>query len=242
MMMKKILPLILALTASMTTAQEGFQEYGIVGASGTFGQSVYSTGSSANFGLTPTIFYYSDHGFIDGSLVNFSVLPYLGISGNWRFSEVSDTFDSIPTGINDRKGNLELGITLGTPGARITYLHDISNVHQGSEIQLHLGKTLETPLSNLSLTPYIEVDWRDKKFSNHVYGVSAAESIASGLAEYNASTNLVYKAGLIGLYDLSDNFVVLSKARIERHNDESPIVQRKLGYSFELGLTYKFAG
>ncbi|EFP98558.1 MipA/OmpV family protein [Vibrio caribbeanicus] len=240
--MKKILPLTLALTSSMAIAQESIQEYGIVGASGTFGQSVYSTDNSANFGLTPTIFYYSNHGFIDGSLINVSVLPYLGISGNWRFSEVSDTFDSIPTGINERKGSLELGVTLGTPGARLTYLHDVSNVHQGSELQLHLGKTFATPLSDLSLTPFVEVDWRDKKLSNHVYGVSVAESLASGLAEYNPSTNLVYKAGLIGLYDLSDNFVVLSKGRIERHDDESPIVQRKLGYSFELGLTYKFAG
>ena len=55
--MKKILPLTLALTSSAVIAQEDIQEYGIVGVSGTFGQSVYSTDNSANFGLTPTIFY-----------------------------------------------------------------------------------------------------------------------------------------------------------------------------------------
>lgn len=115
--MKNIVALSLALVSGSALAMEPVEEYGIIGASGTFGQSIYSTEDSAQFGVTPNLFYYGNRGFIDGSLANYNLLPYVGISGNWRFAQVSNTFDTIPNGIDERDGNLELGITLGTPGA-----------------------------------------------------------------------------------------------------------------------------
>ncbi|BCL72891.1 putative MltA-interacting MipA [Vibrio nigripulchritudo MADA3029] len=240
--MKKLVALSLALVSGSTFAFEPGEEYGIIGASGTFGQSVYSTEDSAKFGITPNLFYYGERGFIDGSLASYNVLPYVGISGNWRFAQVSNTFDTIPDGIDERDGNLELGLTIGTPGARITYLQDVMNVHGGKEIQVHLGKTFNTPMRRFTLTPYVELDWRDRKLSDHLYGVSAAESSASGLKQYDASSSFVYQAGVIGLYDFSKKLVIISKARMESHDDDSPIVQRNFGWSFEVGLTYKFAG
>ncbi|GLQ73949.1 MipA/OmpV family protein [Vibrio penaeicida] len=240
--MKNIVALSLALVSGSALAMEPVEEYGIIGASGTFGQSIYSTEDSAQFGVTPNLFYYGNRGFIDGSLANYNLLPYVGISGNWRFAQVSNTFDTIPNGIDERDGNLELGITLGTPGARITYLQDVMSVHGGKEIQVHLGKTFDTPMRRFTLTPYVELDWRDRKLSQHLYGVSASESSASGLMKYDASSSYVYQAGVIGLYDFSKKLVIISKARMESHDDDSPIVQRSFGWSFELGLTYKFAG
>ncbi len=238
--MKNIILLSLGLITGPALAAESIEEYGIIGASGTFGQSIYSTENSAKPGITPTLFYYGERGFVNGSLANFSLLPYVGISGNWRFSEVSNTFDNIPDGIEERKGNLELGITLGTPGARITLLQDVMSVHGGKELQLHLGKTFDTPIRRFTLTPYLELDWRDNKLSQHLYGVSTAESIASGIDKYNARNSYVYQAGIIGLYDLSKQLVLISKVRIESHDNDSPIVQRNIGWSYELGLTYKF--
>lgn len=240
MMSRIALSLTLAITASPTTFAS--KEYGIVGGSLTVGESVFSTKGSAQVGVTPNLFYSGPIGFVDGSLANWQVLPYVGLSGQWRFAEVSDTFTDLPNGIEDRDGSGELGLTLGTVGARVTFLHDVTSEHKGYEIQLHLGRTLDTWDSAFTLTPYFEVDYRDEKLSNHLYGISAAESITSGLNTFNASGTFVYEAGLIGLYEFSPHWIGISKAEFIHHDTDSPLVQRDIGWSLEVGLTYRFAG
>ena len=218
------------------------QEYGIIGGSITYGESVFSTKSAPRFGATPNLFYSGPKGFIDGSLANWQLLPYVGLSGNWRFAEVSDTFVDLPNGIQDRDGNGELGITLGTVGARLTYLHDVTSEHDGYEVQLHLGRTLETWTQPFTITPYLEVDYRDKKLSNHLYGISNTESSASGLNQFDAGSTFVYQAGLIGLYEFTPTWIGIARADLIHHDSDSALIQRDVGWSFELGVTYRFAG
>ncbi|EPO1824410.1 MipA/OmpV family protein, partial [Vibrio vulnificus] len=165
-------------------AQEQYQDYAFVGAGVTYGESAFST-DGAKAGIEPSLFYNGQYGFIDGSLANYSLTPWLGLSGNLRFAEVSDDFDDIPRGIKNRDGNADLGITVGTVGARLTYLQDVTNVHDGYEIQLHLGRAFDTPFDQWVLSPYVEVDYRSKKLSQHLYNVSAQESAASGLAQFD---------------------------------------------------------
>lgn len=234
-----IASLILA-SSSFVSAQEQYYNFGFIGGSASYGQSVFSEKDGAGFSAEPNVFYNGEYGFIDGSLVNVSVLPYVGISGNWRFAQVSDDFDDIPSGINDREGNGELGFTLGTVGARLTYLHDVTSEHNGYEIQLHLGRTLDLPFNSFTLTPYVEIDYRDKKLSDHLYSISSGESDESGLEEYSAGSSWVYQAGLIGIYALSDNWLGLTKVELEHHDNSSPLIQRDLGWSASIGLTYKF--
>lgn len=218
------------------------ESFGIVGGSVTYGESVFSVKDTPQLGATPNLFYSGPIGFIDGSLANWQALPYVGISANWRFAEVSDTFADLPDGINDRDGNGELGITLGTVGARLTYLQDVTSEHNGYEVQLHLGRTLETWLPPFTLTPYLEVDYRDKKLSHHLYNVSAQEAAASGLNEFKADSTFVYQAGIIGLYEFTPSWIGISKAEFMHHDSDSPLIQRDVGWSFEVGLTYRFAG
>ncbi|KFI09266.1 MipA/OmpV family protein [Vibrio coralliilyticus] len=229
-----------ALTAFSTSAQEQYYDFGFIGASGAYGQSVYSDNGGGSLSLEPNLFYNGEYGFVDGSLVNISVLPYLGISGQWRFAEVSDDFDDIPNGIDERDGNGDLGITIGTVGARLTYLHDVTNEHDGYEIQLHLGRTLDLPFEQFTLTPYVEVDFRDKKLSQHLYDISAQESAASGLNTYSSGSSWVYQTGLIGIYTITPDWLTLVKFELEHHDSDSPLIQRDLGWSVSLGVTYKF--
>ncbi|CAH6802244.1 conserved exported hypothetical protein [Vibrio chagasii] len=234
----------LALSVTLGSTQLSFanQEYGIVGGSLTYGESVFSTKSTQQLGATPNLFYSGPKGFIDGSLANWQLLPFVGLSGNWRFAEVSDTFVDLPNGIQNRDGNGELGITLGTVGARLTYLHDVTSEHNGYEVQLHLGRTLETWAKPLTITPYLEVDYRDKKLSNHLYGISSRESSASGLNQFDAGATFVYQAGLIGLYEFTPRWIGISKMELTHHDSNSPLIQRDVGWSLEVGLTYRFAG
>ncbi|WP_371976564.1 MipA/OmpV family protein [Enterovibrio norvegicus] len=229
---------LLALSMNVS-AQEKYQDFGFVGGGVTMGESVFSS-DGTKAGVEPNLFYNGEYGFIDGSLVNYSVLPWLGISGQWRFAEVSNDFDDIPNGINDREGNGELGITLGTVGARLTYLHDVTGEHDGYEVQLHLGRAFDTPFEQFTLSPYVEVDYRDEKLSNHLYGISVGESSASGLDAFNADSTWVYKSGLIGIYDFSDAFIGLSKLEFEHHDSDSALIQRDVGWQFSIGAAYKF--
>ncbi|MEZ9698792.1 MipA/OmpV family protein [Vibrio sp. 10N.261.46.E12] len=234
----------LALSIILGSTQLSFanQEYGIVGGSLTYGESVFSTKSGPQLGATPNLFYSDPKGFIDGSLANWQLLPFVGLSGNWRFAEVSDTFVDLPNGIQNRDGNGELGITLGTVGARLTYLHDVTSEHNGYEVQIHLGRTLETWAKPLTVTPYLEVDYRDRKLSNHLYSISNRESSASGLNQFDAGSTFVYQAGLIGLYEYTPRWIGISKMELTHHDSNSPLIQRDVGWSLEIGLTYRFAG
>ena len=235
-----VLAATFGVTNAHANANEQYYDFGFVGASGTFGQSVFTDGDKGQASAEPNLFYNGKYGFIDGSLVNVSVLPYLGISGQWRFSEVSNDFDDLPSGIQDRDGNGELGVTIGTVGARLTFLHDVTSEHKGYEVQLHLGRTLDLPFENFTLTPYVEVDYRDKKLSQHLYNVSPLEASQSRFSAFEAKQSWVYQAGLIGIYTLTPDWLGLAKLELQHHDSNSPLVQRDLGWVASLGVVYKF--
>lgn len=236
----KLIPCMLAINSFQVIGQEQYYDFGFIGLDAKYSQSVFSENNQGSLGVVPDIFYYGDYGFIDGGLVNVSVLPYIGISGQWRFEEVSDDVTSLPKGINDRDGNGELGISLGTVGARLTYLHDVTSVHNGYELQLHFGYKFDTPLKDFTLTPYAEIDYRDKRLSQHLYNVSASEASASGLDEFESDSSFVYQTGLIGIYSITPDWLGLIKLDLEHHDSQSSLIQRDIGWGVSFGITYQF--
>lgn len=229
-----------SLTSLQVNAQDQYYNFGFVGGAGSIGKSVFSDDNDVSANILPNLFYNGELGFVDGSLVNIALLPYVGLTGQWRFAEVTDDNFSLPRGIDDRDGNGELGLTLGTVGARLTYLHDVTNEHDGYELQLHLGYAFEDVIKDLTLTPYAEVDYRDKDFSQHIYGISDTESTRSGLNKFDANHSFVYKAGVIGLYPIASNWLGLARVDIEHHDSDSDLVQRDIGWNVSLGVSYKF--
>ncbi|MBW3694339.1 MipA/OmpV family protein [Vibrio sp. T187] len=240
MELRKLLLLSPAFFTFSATADT--EQYGIIGGSVTYGESVFSSKNGPSVSVTPNLFYSGPAGFIDGSLANWQLLPFVGLSGNWRFEEVSGSITELPNGINDREGNGELGITIGTVGARLTYLHDVTSVHSGYEIQMHLGRTLATWDSAFTITPYLEIDYRDRKLSDHLYSVSSGEATASTLNQFNADSSFVYQTGLIGLYEFTPTWIGIFRTDFTHHNSDSPLIQNSLGWSLEAGITYRFAG
>ncbi|TEW52558.1 MipA/OmpV family protein [Psychromonas algicola] len=229
-----------SLASFQVNAQDQYYNFGFVGGAASVGQSVFSDESGATGSVGPNLFYNGEFGFIDGPLINVSVLPYFGLTGQWRFAEVTDDNVSLPNGIDDRDGNGELGFTLGTVGARLTYLQDVTDEHDGYELQLHLGYAFDSVIKDLTLTPYAEIDYRDKDFSQHLYGISAAESTRSGLSQFDADNSFVYRTGVIGLYPITSNWLGLARFDVEHHDSDSALVQRDVGWNVSLGITYKF--
>ncbi|RBM37309.1 MipA/OmpV family protein [Vibrio tarriae] len=240
----RLLALSLTATAPFSYSADlpDYYDYGFIGGSLVYGESVFlANEENASLSLEPNLFYNGKYGFVDGSLANLTLFhPWFGLSGQWRFAEVSQDFDKIPSGVDERKGNGELGITFGTVGARITYLHDVTNVHDGYEVQLHLSRSYATELPKLTLTPYVEVDYRDAKLSQHLYSVSPSESSRSRLPAFTAKSTWVYQAGLIGIYDLGNNWISIAKLELEHHDSTSRILQRDLGWAVTLGAAYTF--
>ena len=220
-------------------AEDTFKHTTFVGAGLSTGQSVFSD-NGARLGLEPYLFHHSEYGFIDGSLANLTLLPWVGISGNVRIAEVSDDFDDIPDGINNRDSNGELGITIGTLGARLTYLHDVTDQHNGYEIQLHLGQVYDTPFDRWYLSPYVQINYRDAKLSDYLYSISPSESEASGLPAFSSDDTWVYQAGVINLYDFTDSLLGIAKLEFEHHDNDSPLVQHDLSWKVSMGATYRF--
>jgi len=241
--MKRFSLLLLALVSTSSLAVIGIDddEYGYIGMGTSFNQSAFTTSSTATWNLIPELYYESDSGFIDDNLGTLYLLPYVGVSASWRWMEVGGRFATLPQGIEERDGSAEFGFTLGTPNIRLTYLHDVMSVHRGQEVQLRVSKPISA-YRRFEITPYIELDWRDEKLSQHLYSVSASEAAASGLDKYDSPASLVYQAGIIGRYDLSRKLIMISKMKIESHNYDSPIVQRNFGWAFEVGVSYQFAG
>ncbi len=220
-------------------AQERFKDFTFVGAGAAVEESVFAN-DGAKPGAALYLFHHSQYGFIDGSLANFAITPWFGLSGNIRLSQVSNDFTDLPDGITDRDSSGELGVTLGTLGARLTFLHDVTDKHNGYELQLHLGRAFDTPIDDLVLSPYFEINYRDRKLSEHLYSISPEESNASGLTQFDAKASWVYKTGVIGLYDFSEKLLGISKLELEHHASNSPLVQNNLGWKWSLGAAYKF--
>ncbi|MCQ1058460.1 MipA/OmpV family protein [Photobacterium sp. ZSDE20] len=228
-----------AFSEEVFNSQGKYKNFSFVGAGLAVGETVFSDKGSRP-SIKPYIFHHSDYGFIDGSLANLALTPWFGLSGNLRLSEVSGDFDDIPTGIDDRESSGELGVTLGTVGARLTYLHDITDKHNGYEVQLHFGRAFDTPLERLTLSPYVELNYRDNNLSGYIYSVSERESNASGFQQFKSGDTWVYKGGVTGLYDISHHLLGVSKLELEYHDSDSPLVQNDFGWKFSVGAAYRF--
>ena len=101
----------------------------------------------------------------------------------------------------------------------------------------------EVKLGSLSLYPQLGLERRSAKYANYLYGVTPAESLASGYAVYSAGASTTQVLGLAADYSLTDNWVVnlqLRRKWLDSAATNSPLVVRKtqdLGY---VGLSYRF--
>ncbi len=101
----------------------------------------------------------------------------------------------------------------------------------------------EIKLGGLSLYPQLGVERRSAKYTNYLYGVTPAESLASGYAAYNAGASTTPVLGLAGDYSLTDNWIVnlqLRRKWLDSAVTNSPLVVRKTQDTGYIGLSYRF--
>lgn len=91
---------------------------------------------------------------------------------------------------------------------------------------------------------FTQVTWASEKANQTYFGVTAAESTATGLPVYSAGAGLRNSVlGVLGAYDISRHWVVLWSA--EWHHllsdaRDSPYTRDTNNYYYTIGLTYRF--
>lgn len=91
---------------------------------------------------------------------------------------------------------------------------------------------------------FTQLTWSSAKASQSYFGVTPAQSSATGLPVYAAGAGLRYGAvGVLAAYDLSRHWVVLGSVEIHRlagDAKDSPYTQDPTNFYGSLGLTYRF--
>jgi MipA family protein len=237
------------LLAGMAVAQPAPISYKLTG---DVGATVYGTqsiirGKSNETTVLPYLF--ADYGrfFARVDTFGFKALPigngYLELVG--RVSQDGWRANIAPLGgLTDRKTPLPIGIGTfqQTPyGAWI--VNAFVNAGSGRGNLLEATYAAEVKLGSLSLYPQLGIERRSAQYTNYLYGVTPAESLASGYAAYTAGASTTPVLGLAADYSLTENWIVNMQLRrkwLDSAVTNSPLVVRKsqdMGY---IGLSYRF--
>lgn len=237
------------LLASSVAAQPAPISYKLTG---DVGAAVYGTQSIIRGKSNQTTFLpylFADYGRFFARVDTFGIktLPigngYLELVG--RVSQDGWRANIAPLGgLTDRKTPLPIGIGTfqQTPyGAFIVNAFVDAGSSRGNLLEATYAA--EVKLGSLSLYPQLGVERRSAKYANYLYGVTPAESMASGYASYNAGASTIPVLGLAADYLLTDNWVVNMQLRrkwLDSAVTNSPLVVRKTQDTGYIGLSYRF--
>ncbi|MES2413765.1 MAG: MipA/OmpV family protein [Pseudomonadota bacterium] len=212
---------------------------------------------------------YSAQGVIRSKGSDNSVLPYL-FADYGRFFARVDTFGvkTLPIGY----GYLELVGRVSQDGWRANTAALAGLTNRDTPIPLGIGTFQQTPygafivnaffdsaksrgslleatyaaefkLGRVSFYPQIGLERRSAKYTNYLYGVSAAESLASVYAAYNAGASTVPVLALAADVPLNGPWVLNMQLRekwLDSAITNSPLSGRKTQASGYIALSYRF--
>lgn len=239
--------LILLTTAA--AAQPAAISYKLTGDVGAAAYSTQSVVRSKGNETTLLPYLFADYGrfFARVDTFGFKAVPlgngYLELTARvsqdgWRANTAA------VTGLKDRKTPLPIGVGTfqQTPyGAFVLNAFVDAGASKGS--LLEATYMAEIKLGSLSLYPMLGIERRSAKYANYLYGVTAAESLASGYAVYNASSSVIPVVGLAADYSLTENWVVNMQLRrkwLDSNVTNSPLVGRQTQDMGYVGLSYRF--
>jgi outer membrane protein len=148
------------------------------------------------------------------------------------------------SGLTDRKTPIPLGVGTfqQTPyGAFIVNAFVDANKSHGALFEATYAA--EFKLGPVSFYPQVGVEHRTAKYANYLYGVSAAESVASGYAAYSAGASTTPVLALLADVPLNESWVVnlqLRRKWLDSAVTNSPLVGRKTQDMAFVALSYRF--
>lgn len=160
------------------------------------------------------------NGFEAGAMLRYSFL----------ISREEDDNDAL-RGLGDLDGAIEAGVfaeyELGRWSAGLELFRDVSDEHDGSTAELGVGYAV--PLGTRAV---LEIEastaWVDDDYMQAYFGISPAQSVASGLPDYTAEAGFRSAGLTLGLnYRLTDRWLLANRLAYDRllgDAADSPIV------------------
>ena len=237
-----ILVLTSLLSSSIAFAQNEYALKGDVGAAVYHTSAITRTVDSSNAVLP---YVYADYGpfYARINTLGYKAMP-LGAGHLELATRITlEGFSSAQAGITDRASPMPVGV--GTfqktaYGAFFAYaFHDSTS---GGSL-LDLTYAAKFKVAGFSFYPQLGVERRSAKYVQHLYGVSAAESVASGLTAYAGQSDVAPNAGITVSYPLTANYSMSYQFRkkwFDTAITDSPLVHNKDQQSSFLALTREF--
>ncbi len=97
--------------------------------------------------------------------------------------------------------------------------------------------------SGMALYPSVGVQWQDKNYNEHYYGISDKESTHSGIESYRPDDSLHPYANLMGKYQIASDWEIFFNQHLAYNSDEqhdSPKVDKRIKFNSALGVIYTF--
>jgi outer membrane protein len=148
------------------------------------------------------------------------------------------------TGLTDRKTPLPLGLgTFQETPYGVFILNAFVDVNKSRGALVEATYAAQFNLGRVSFYPQAGVEYRSTKYSNYLYGVSAAESAASGFAAYSAGASTTPVLGLGVDIPMTGPWVINMQFRrkfLDSAVYNSPLVSRKSQDTGLIALSYRF--
>lgn len=177
----------------------------------------------------------------DGSADGFAVLPSL----NYRGGRDADDGDAL-AGLDDIDASGEIGVRLKySVGDAFGYVAARKGFGGHDGIAGEFGaKYRIKPSERLTLWAGAKADFGDDEFVDTYFGVTAAESAASGHEAYSPGGGIYsHSLSLEGRYALTDSLALLGEARYTKLTGDaadSPFVEDTTQPSVRLGIVHRF--
>lgn len=236
------LGLVLLMHTACVWAQLSDSLQGDVGAAMYRTPALTRTTDSSN---TVLPYAYADYGpfYARINTLGYKVTP-LGV-GYLEFSARAtlEGYKSAQAGISDRTSPLPMGIgTFQKTAYGAFFAYNFYDPNSGGNL-VDLMYAAKFRVAGIHFYPQIGVERRSAKYVQHLYGVSAAEATASGLAAYSAQSSISPNIGLTAEYPLAANLNLSYQVRkkwLDNAVTQSPLVNAKSQTTSFIALTHHF--
>lgn len=148
------------------------------------------------------------------------------------------------SGLKDRKTPIPLGIGTfqETPYGGL-FLNAFVDANKSHGTLLEATYAAEFKVGSWSFFPQVGLEYTSGKYNNYLYGVTAAESAASGFAAYNAGGSTAPMLGLGVDVPLGEPWVLTMQVRrkwLDSSVRNSPLVGRKTQDFGFIAVSYRF--
>jgi outer membrane protein len=152
-------------------------------------------------------------------------------------------YQSAQAGIADRAQPVPLGVgTFQETRYGAFFLYDFHDATSGGNL-FDASYVAKFEIANLSVYPILGFERRSARYVQHLYGITASESAASGLSSYSPRASLNPNAAIMAYYPLSPEWGVtyqLRKRWLDASITDSPLVTAKSQTSSFLAVTRTF--